>query len=100
METILIVDDEKNYLVVLEALLAPEGFEIATSSSAVDALSLIRNSDLDLVIADMKMPMSHWFWAMCHAAQVMNCLPCEVNAELTSSFELVHGVKPDYQVLF
>jgi len=56
METILIVDDEKNYLVVLEALLAPEGFEIATSSSAIDALSLIRNSDLDLVIADMKMP--------------------------------------------
>jgi two-component system NtrC family response regulator len=56
METILIVDDEKNYLVVLEALLAPEGFEITTSSSAIDALSLIRNSDLDLVIADMKMP--------------------------------------------
>jgi len=25
MDTILIVDDEKNYLVVLEALLSPEG---------------------------------------------------------------------------
>ncbi|SPD75739.1 Acetoacetate metabolism regulatory protein AtoC [uncultured Desulfobacterium sp.] len=56
METILIVDDEKNYLVVLEALLSPEGFEVVTCSSATDALGIVRNSDLDLVVADMKMP--------------------------------------------
>ena len=30
MDTILIIDDEKNYLVILEALLAPEGYEIVT----------------------------------------------------------------------
>ena len=56
METILIVDDEKNYLVVLEALLGPEGYEIVTVDNARDALGLIRESDLDLVITDMKMP--------------------------------------------
>jgi len=56
METILIVDDEKNYLVVLEALLGPEGYEIMTTDDAADALRLIRDSDLDLVITDMKMP--------------------------------------------
>ncbi|UCB48308.1 MAG: sigma-54-dependent Fis family transcriptional regulator [Deltaproteobacteria bacterium] len=56
METILIVDDEKNYLVVLEALLGPEGYEILTAGSASDAIRLIRNSDLDLMITDMKMP--------------------------------------------
>ncbi len=56
METILIVDDEKNYLIVLEALLGPEGFEIVTSPNAIAALDLVRNSDLDLIIADMKMP--------------------------------------------
>ncbi len=56
METILIVDDEKNYLVVLEALLGPEGYEIMTTDNAADALRLIRDSDLDLVITDMKMP--------------------------------------------
>jgi len=38
METILIVDDEKNYLVVLEALLGPEGYEIVTVDNARDAL--------------------------------------------------------------
>lgn len=56
METILIVDDEKNYLVILEALLAPEGYEIITEDNASNALRLIREADLDLVITDMKMP--------------------------------------------
>lgn len=56
METIMIVDDETNYLVVLEALLGPEGYEIVTSARAHDALEMVRGSDLDLVIADMKMP--------------------------------------------
>ena len=55
METILIVDDEKNYLVVLEALLGSEGYEIVTADKAQDAIRLIKESDLDLVITDMKM---------------------------------------------
>ncbi len=56
METILIVDDEKNYLFVLEALLGSEGYEIITTDKAADALNLIEESELDLVITDMKMP--------------------------------------------
>ena len=56
METILIIDDEKNYLVILEALLAPEGYEIITEDNSINALRLIREADLDLVITDMKMP--------------------------------------------
>jgi two-component system NtrC family response regulator len=56
MDTVLIVDDEKNYLVVLEALLGPEGYEIMTLDNAQAALGLIQEADLDLVITDMKMP--------------------------------------------
>ena len=56
MDTILIVDDEKNYLVVLEALLSPEGYEIMTTDKAQEALRLIHESDIDLVLTDMKMP--------------------------------------------
>jgi len=56
MDTVLIVDDEKNYLVILEALLAPEGYEIITEDNAFNALRLVREADLDLVITDMKMP--------------------------------------------
>ena len=56
MDTVLIIDDEKNYLVVLEALLAPEGYEIITADNPGKALSLIKELELDLVITDMKMP--------------------------------------------
>lgn len=56
MDTILIVDDEKNYLVVLESLLGPEGYEILTTVDGHNALRLVDEADLDLVITDMKMP--------------------------------------------
>jgi len=56
METILIVDDEKNYLIILEALLAPEGYEIITVDNALNALRFVKEMDLDLVITDMKIP--------------------------------------------
>jgi len=56
METILIVDDEKNYLVVLSAFLSGEGYEALTADSAEHALEIVETADLDLVLTDMKMP--------------------------------------------
>jgi two-component system NtrC family response regulator len=56
METILIVDDEKNYLVVLSAFLSEEGYETLTADSAQRALEIVETTDLDLVLTDMKMP--------------------------------------------
>jgi len=56
METILIVDDEKNYLIVLEALLSDVGYEVLTADDAGKGLEMVRSHDLDLVITDMRMP--------------------------------------------
>ncbi|MCP4345264.1 MAG: sigma-54-dependent Fis family transcriptional regulator [Desulfobacterales bacterium] len=56
METVLIVDDEKNYPLVLSAVLEEEGFETMTSNSGREALEILKNSDVDLVLTDMKMP--------------------------------------------
>ena len=56
METILIVDDEKNYLLVLEALLVDAGYEVITSDNTAEALEITMSHDLDLVITDMRMP--------------------------------------------
>ncbi len=56
METILIVDDEKNYLTILSAVLEEEGFEVLTALSGQEALEVYKTSDLDLVVTDMKMP--------------------------------------------
>jgi len=56
MNTILIVDDEPNYLIVLSELLREEGFEVFTAQSGEDGLKVLKESDLDLVITDMLMP--------------------------------------------
>jgi len=56
METILIVDDEKNYLRVLTAVLEDEGYEVLSALSGQEALEIQKASDLDLVLTDMKMP--------------------------------------------
>ena len=56
MNTILVVDDEPNYLIVLSELLKEEGFEVMTAQSGEDGLKIIMDTDLDLVITDMRMP--------------------------------------------
>ena len=56
MDTILIVDDEKNYLLVLGAVLEEEGYEVLTTLSGPEALGICKTSDIDLVLSDMKMP--------------------------------------------
>lgn len=56
MHTILVVDDEPNYLIVLAELLRDEDYEVFTADSAIAALPIVRDTDLDLVLSDMKMP--------------------------------------------
>jgi two-component system NtrC family response regulator len=56
LETILIVDDEKNYPLILSAVLEEEGYETLTANSSMQALETLNNSDLDLILTDVKMP--------------------------------------------
>lgn len=56
MNSILIVDDEPNYLVILSELLRDDGFEVFTAPGGAEGLELVRDVDLDLVITDMQMP--------------------------------------------
>lgn len=56
METVLVVDDEKNYLLILSAVLEEEGYEVLTANSGREALEIQKTSDVDLILTDMKMP--------------------------------------------
>lgn len=53
---ILIIDDEKNYLLILEALLEEEGYTVTALSDPAMALAYLDESEVDVVITDMKMP--------------------------------------------
>ena len=56
MHTILVVDDEPNYLIILAEILRDEGFEVFTAGNGEKALDIVRTADLDLVLTDMQMP--------------------------------------------
>jgi len=56
MYSILVVDDEPNYLIVLSELLRDEGFEVFTAPDGNEGLAVVEEVDLDLVITDMQMP--------------------------------------------
>ncbi|PID77736.1 MAG: DNA-binding response regulator [Deltaproteobacteria bacterium] len=56
MAKILIVDDEKNFPLILSAVLEDEGFEVETAESGYQALQILWAEKISLVLTDMKMP--------------------------------------------
>jgi len=53
---ILILDDEKNYLLLLEAMLTDAGYTITALDDPETGLAFLEESEVDVVITDMKMP--------------------------------------------
>ena len=53
---ILVVDDDAIVTKSCKCILEAEGFEVATVSSAENALQVIRQNDFDLLLIDVKMP--------------------------------------------
>ena len=53
---ILIVDDQINTLKVLMAILADEGYDVLRAASGAEALEILGQHQVDLILADLKMP--------------------------------------------
>ncbi len=53
---LLLLDDEKNYLLVLEALLEDVGYTVTSLNDPESALAFLEDSEVDVVVTDMKMP--------------------------------------------
>ncbi|HEB30695.1 MAG TPA: sigma-54-dependent Fis family transcriptional regulator [Spirochaetes bacterium] len=53
---LLIVDDEKHIREGLQKALAVDGFDVMLSSDGREAIKMIEEGDIDLVITDLKMP--------------------------------------------
>ncbi|MEO8328255.1 MAG: response regulator, partial [Nitrospirota bacterium] len=55
MATILVVDDEKNYLWMLEEILREEGYDVLTSDSAAKAILMLKEESIDVLLTDLRM---------------------------------------------
>jgi DNA-binding response OmpR family regulator len=56
MKRILIIDDEPSYLEMIKTILTRRGYEVETTPSPMEGLSLLRNKSVDLVLLDLVMP--------------------------------------------
>ena len=55
-ESILVVDDAPDTLEVLNRNLSTQGYKVFTATGVPEALQILKNSSIDLVITDYKMP--------------------------------------------
>ena len=56
IKRILVVDDEENTRIGLSKLLSQEGFEVESAANGNDALDLLGQHKINLVISDINMP--------------------------------------------
>ena len=56
MNRILICDDERDIVEALKIYLAPEGYQLFTAYDGQQALEIVRNSEIDLILMDIMMP--------------------------------------------
>lgn len=74
-ENILLVDDEKGLLIMLEALLKKEGFErVVTATTGSEALHRIKASSFDLIVLDVMLPDTDGF-ALCQEIRRLTTVP-------------------------
>ena len=55
-EKILVVDDEKDILELIDYNLTKNGYRVKTASSGEEALELVKENDYDLIILDLMLP--------------------------------------------
>lgn len=56
MPTILVVDDEKEICDLIEIYLKNDGFDVFKSYDGVEALNLVKENHMDLIVLDVMMP--------------------------------------------
>lgn len=61
MSTILIVDDEVQILKTIRRLFSETDYKILTAENGMDALTLLEDNPIDLIISDMKMPLMNGY---------------------------------------
>lgn len=75
MFKILVIDDDKNTRVFMRAVLEAEHYHLFTAENGVDALNILDNEHIDLVIVDIMMPLMDGYEFSKKIRSVNNNLP-------------------------
>ena len=54
-QSVLVVDDEENFLTLLKWFLSQRGYDVSTAVSADDALDMVQKQNFDIALLDIKL---------------------------------------------
>ena len=54
-QSVLVVDDEENFLTLLKWFLTQRGYDVSTALSADDALDMVQKQNFDIALLDIKL---------------------------------------------
>ena len=86
-ENILIVDDEASIIKMTKDILLSHGYTVLSASSAQEALAILENETVDLVISDVVMPETDGF----ELAHIISHTHPDIKIQLCSGLENVKG---------
>ena len=67
MKRVLVVDDDEDFLSLLFIYLSRAGYEMLKAKNGLEAIEILKDHDVDMLIIDLMMPMMdglrflHWF---------------------------------------
>lgn len=91
MKTILLVDDEQRMLDLLELFLMPKGYKCIKAKSGEDALEILDEEEIHLVILDVMMPFMDG-WKTCKEIRIRTVVPILMLTARTDKSDIVKGL--------
>lgn len=92
---ILVVDDSPRNLKLMQALLVSQGFEVITAESGLEALGAVAESEIDLVLLDVMMPVMNGF-EVCRrlkASESTRLIPVVLVTALDDAESMLKGIE-------
>ena len=92
MYTILLVDDEKRMLDLLDLYLSPKGYHCVKCESGLSAIQYLENNQVDLVLLDIMMPEMDG-WETCKRIREFSNVPIIMVTARYQTTDIVQGLK-------
>ena len=90
---ILVLDDEKNYLLVLETILEEQGYEVTALQDPQLALAYLEDSEVDVLVTDMRMPGMSGQEVLAHISKEYPYIPVLIMTAFGSIDRAVEAMK-------
>ncbi|WOV86505.1 response regulator transcription factor [Sporosarcina oncorhynchi] len=92
MQKILLIDDEKRMLDLLELFLEPHGFSCIKVDTGEKGLEIVKDGIVDLVLLDVMMPDLDG-WAVCKKIRELSTVPVIMLTARTDKEDIVKGLE-------